>query len=96
MDKISMYKKDILNILKSINIRLKNIEIYFTDYKDYIEYIIMLYEPIKRIKEAFYLLSEKYDNIYMKNESPEYTIHDTYIYNESSEYTIFIKINKEN
>lgn len=82
MDKISMYKKDILNILKSINIRLKNIEIYSTDYKDCIEYIIMLYEPIKRIKEAFYLLSKKYDNIYMKNESPE--------------YTIFIKINKEN
>lgn len=50
IDKISIYKKDILNILKSINIRLKNIEIYSTDYKDYIEYIIMLYEPIKRIK----------------------------------------------
>lgn len=82
MDKISMYKKNILNILKSINIRLKNIEIYSTDYKDYIEYIIMLYEPIKRIKEAFYLLSEKYDNICMKN--------------ESSERIICIKINKEN
>lgn len=82
MDKISMYKKDILNILKSINIRLKNIEIYSTDYKDYIEYIIMLYEPIKRMKEAFYLLSEKYDNIYMKN--------------EFSEHIICIKINKEN
>lgn len=82
MDKISIYKKDILNILKSINIRIKNIEIYSADYKDYIEYIIMIYEPIKRIKEAFYLLSEKYDNIYMKN--------------ESSDHTIFIKINKEN
>lgn len=82
MDKISIYKKDILNILKSINIRLKNIEIYFTDYQDYIEYIIMLYEPIKKIKEAFYLLSEKYDNICMKD--------------ESSEHIIFIKINKEN
>lgn len=82
MDKISMYKKDILNTLKSINIRLKNIEIYSTDYKDYIEYIIILYEPIKRIKEAFYLLSEKYDNIYMKD--------------ESSEHIICIKINKEN
>ena len=37
---------------------------------------------IKRIKEAFYLLSEKYDNICMKN--------------ESSERIICIKINKEN
>lgn len=82
MDKISMYKNDILNTLKSINIRLKNIEIYFTDYEDYIEYIIMLYEPIKKIKEAFYLLSEKYDNICMKD--------------ESSEHIICIKINKEN